>query len=267
MKKSIILLSIAFTAICIVAMNGTNPNNTIAVSNENPPGSTLHFESDIKSILNWHAESDFLFEIGSRFNATISEEKLHSAKTVLDIVPLHSNWTNQPIKKVFITLPGENNPVIGTGYGIDLNASQFQLLKSLKASESFCITANCTSVDPATGKPVNYDLVYYISITPEKEAQYTKGKTALIAYLSSNSKAQTAFVEKNKLQPGKLIFTVNKEGAITDARIEGTSGFKNIDDRLIELIKATKSEWVPAENGKGEKIAQELVLHFGIMGC
>ena len=36
---------------------------------------------------------------------------------------------------------------------------------------------------------------------------------------------------------------------------------------MIELIYKIPGTWQPAENAKGEKIDQELVLSFGLMGC
>ena len=36
---------------------------------------------------------------------------------------------------------------------------------------------------------------------------------------------------------------------------------------MIQLIKNTPDQWVPAENEKGEKVEQELVVSFGLMGC
>jgi len=36
---------------------------------------------------------------------------------------------------------------------------------------------------------------------------------------------------------------------------------------MIELITKTPGEWQPAENYKGEKVDQELVVSFGLMGC
>ena len=148
-----------------------------------------------------------------------------------------------------------------------MNPAQLQLLQGIDYSTSFCITATCKGIHPATGALQNYELVYYITVTPEKEAEYTGGHNALIEYLRTNTRLQTAIIDKNKLRAGKLFFTVTKEGAIANARIDGTSGYPAIDETVVALILNTTGEWVPAQNAKGEKIDQELVLSFGTQGC
>ena len=272
MKKSILFICIGLAAIALIAMDYTSSDDSSPEQKEISCTPTQLVNNDYTSVFNWKTESDFFFEIGSRFIATISKEELHNARTVLDIVPWHANWSHHPIKKVNISVLGNNNTWkqavdMETGYGLGLNPAQLQLLQSTEYANSFCVTAICSNVNPATGVEGNYELVYYISVTPEKEAQYIKGSKALIAYLNANSKEQTTFIEQYKLRPGRLYFTVTKEGNIANTRIEGTSGYEKIDERMVELIMNTKSEWLPAENNKGEKIDQELVLHFGIMGC
>ena len=39
------------------------------------------------------------------------------------------------------------------------------------------------------------------------------------------------------------------------------------DNKMIELITKTPGLWIPAENSRGEKVDQELVLSFGMVGC
>ena len=39
------------------------------------------------------------------------------------------------------------------------------------------------------------------------------------------------------------------------------------DKKMIELITNLPGKWAPAENQKGEKVDQELVISFGLMGC
>jgi hypothetical protein len=36
---------------------------------------------------------------------------------------------------------------------------------------------------------------------------------------------------------------------------------------MTELITNFPGTWEPAENSKGEKVDQELVVSFGLMGC
>jgi hypothetical protein len=36
---------------------------------------------------------------------------------------------------------------------------------------------------------------------------------------------------------------------------------------MMELIQMTPGQWQPAENELGEKVDQELVVSFGLIGC
>ncbi|NND50902.1 MAG: hypothetical protein HKN54_00765 [Flavobacteriaceae bacterium] len=60
---------------------------------------------------------------------------------------------------------------------------------------------------------------------------------------------------------------MTKDGTISDARIQSTSGYIEVDNKLIELILKTTGAWVPAKNSEGEHVDQELVVTFGNMGC
>jgi hypothetical protein len=40
-----------------------------------------------------------------------------------------------------------------------------------------------------------------------------------------------------------------------------------LDKEVLELIVKMPGNWEPAENANGEKVEQELVFAFGIIGC
>ncbi|WP_339705091.1 hypothetical protein [uncultured Kriegella sp.] len=102
-----------------------------------------------------------------------------------------------------------------------------------------------------------------------KQAEYEGGTKALREYFKANSiEAEVkANVQMDELPPFKLVFTVTKKGMIENVKIEGTSGYLSIDNTMIKLISNTPGKWEPAENAKGEKIDQELVISFGLTGC
>ena len=107
----------------------------------------------------------------------------------------------------------------------------------------------------------------YLAVVPEKQAEYEGGKDALMEYLEENSKEARASIQMDELQPFKLFFTVTKKGTIENVKLDGTSGYLSINNTMIELITKAPGKWKPAENSKGEKVDQELVVSFGLMGC
>lgn len=109
----------------------------------------------------------------------------------------------------------------------------------------------------------------YLAAVPEKQAEYEGGREALTQYLKENSKEAEAraMVQMNELPPFKLLFTVTKKGFIENVKLDGTSGYLSIDNTMIELITKAPGKWEPAENSKGEKVDQDLVVAFGLTGC
>lgn len=109
----------------------------------------------------------------------------------------------------------------------------------------------------------------YLAVVPEKQAAYEGGRDALMEYLKENRKEAEAraSVEIDELPPFKLLFTVTKSGTIENVKLDGTSGYLLIDNTMIELITKAPGKWEPAENSKGEKVDQELVVTFGLTGC
>jgi hypothetical protein len=142
-------------------------------------------------------------------------------------------------------------------------------MQSLDYSTNFVIWADYEGKNKETGELEDTHWTPYLTIVPEKQAEYTHGKEALKKFLKENSEATRikAKVEPEKLQPAKLFFTVTKTGTIENVRLDRTSNYPLVDNKMIELIKNTPGTWIPAENHKGEKVDQELVVSFGLMGC
>jgi len=208
---------------------------------------------------------DFVFDVNSRYMTTITKDRLFNASSVLDIVPEDANWSDIPFETVVIGVLKGNDEIREMGNTKELNDAQIKLLKSTNYSTDFYIKARGRNLHTEAGMMEDY--VYYVSIVPEKETEYISGYEAFITYLKENSKDHLKNIEKNLLHPGKIEFTITKEGTIEDIELISSSGYLNVDSKMMELIKNTPGKWNPAENSKGEKVIQKLVFSFGIMGC
>ena len=60
---------------------------------------------------------------------------------------------------------------------------------------------------------------------------------------------------------------ITTDGTVSDVILESTSGYDSIDDKMIELIKSMPGKWNAATDSQGEKVEQELVYSFGLVGC
>ncbi len=242
MKKSILIFCTVLTTFSLMAFGYINWSN------------------------NKQVDLDLVYNVDSRFMATITKEDLHKATSVLDIVPKEAEgWWKVSFQTVTVAVLQDDDEIREIGDDKELNAAQIKLLQSTDYSTNFYIKARGKDKHPETGKIEDY--VYYITIIPEKEAEYKSGHDALIAYLKESSKEKTAIISEDKLQPGKVHFTITKNGAITNVKLTETSGYPSVDEELIKIIANMPEKWEPAENSKGEKVDQEFVFFFGRQGC
>lgn len=261
MKNSILIFSTVLIAFSLTAFGCVNSEEETSCCNSND--SELDGEEPRAKQVN----PDFVYNVGSRFRATITKEKLLSAKTIVDLVPNGATEgldSFQDVKISALRKDGERNEI---GINTELNSAQIKLLESFDYSTNFYIEADCKHKNPETGEIERYHFVYYVTIVPENEAEYKDGQLALMNYLKENSWEETVTTKKEHLKPGRVLFTVTQSGKIANVKLESTSGYTTIDKKMIKLIKALPGEWIPATNSNGEKVSQELVFSFGIIGC
>jgi len=240
--------------------------NQETVQEVSPKVKTTTLNNTTTNTLNKKTTLDLVYNIDSRYLATITKEKLNKATSVIDIVPKEAkHWQNTTFQTVTIVILKEGKEISETGNNKILNAAQIKLLNTTDYSANFYIQARSKNIQFDTGRAEIY--AYYFSIIPEKEATYTSGHNTLINYLKENSKDRTSIIKMKQLKPGKVSFTVTKKGGITNVKLTSTSGYNSIDKLLLELITNIPGEWEPAENSTGEKVDQELVFSFGLMGC
>ena len=269
MKKSIyffvtILISLSLMAFVIV--NWSDVTSKEVPDNEFAIKETL-FAKFVKP------ELEFTYAVDSRYAASITKNDLQKAKTVVDLVPIESEWSKIAFLNMKIVIFQDDQEIAALGEDEVLNTQQLDLLHSLDYSSNFYI--NARGKDKPEGGPEGlkdyphdeYDLAYYLTVIPEKEAMYEGGMEALIDYLKVNSKEQIAIVQEDQLKSGMVSFIITKEGIISDINLLSTSGYASIDDHMLQLIQDMPGKWTSAENTKGDKVDQALIFSFGQVGC
>ncbi len=208
-----------------------------------------------------------MYDVDSRFNTTITKEKLHRATSILEILPEKATQFLVGYNQVKVGLLTKNGETIAIGKNEVLNGEQIELMRDADYSTNFFIRSDCFKKYSYSGFTEPYELVYYISVTPEKEARYIPGHSALIEFLKDGSKAEISIAQEGGLRSGKISFTVTKTGAVTDVSLDSTSGYASIDQKMKQLIETLPGKWAPAEDEKGQKVDQQLVFSFGMIGC
>lgn len=211
---------------------------------------------------------DFIYDIGSLFEPyTIA--KIKNATTIKDFINEEDFNEIVTLKFVEIILINNQTKVKEIGYSTKLTKPQLKLLQSLEYSANVKINVAYTKINKETGILEDALVSPHLTIVPENQATYSEGKDKLKKFLKEKSKNARieANVEPRNLQPAKLFFTVTKTGNIEKVSLDRTSNYPLLDKTMKELIQNLPGTWKPAENSKGEKIDQELVVSFGLIGC
>lgn len=212
--------------------------------------------------------SDFIYDIGPRFGP-IKKVDLNKVTSFADFMEKgdEEQIVTYKFVEVIIIKNDKETTTREAGNSAELTSAQVNLLRTSDYSTNLKIRADVTQKNRQTGEPEDSYWTPHLTIVPEKQAVYVKGKDSLMEFLRENSKESWVNVVKDKLQPARLYFTVTKNGTIENVTLDSSSNFPEVDIRMIELINQTPGKWQPAENSRGEKVDQELVLFFGLMGC
>ena len=268
MKKNIIIFCTALTALSLTAFGIINRNDSITDQIETTSNDIVATNAQVLEKIEKRIFSDFIYDVGPRF-WPIKKNDVENARSIIDFLSTEqTQWiVNYKSVEVIIIIDDKHSDIVETGNSGVLTDAQLKLLKSLDYSTNIKIRADYLKKNMETGKLEDSYSSPHLTIVPEKQAVYAGGKEALMEYLKENSKESRVNVDANKLQPAKLFFTVTKEGTIEKVYLDRSSNYPSVDQRMIELITKAPGKWVPAENFKGEKVDQELVVSFGLMGC
>lgn len=267
MKKNIIIFSTVVAALGLLSFGWINSTDSAPDSEAIQTKQSANFDSGLLHMFNRPANPDFFYAVGSRFMATVTKEKLHKSTSISQIIPADADWTKYPIQFVQVSILGDENEKSELGNDLVLNAAQTKLLKSINYSDNFRFTASCVGTVDGSGNIDPCDLAYYLTLIPEKEAEYSLGEEGLLTFLRQNSEAKTVNLSGDELQPGKVYFTITSNGTVSNVKLESTCGYPLIDETMIELLSKAPGKWISAENSKGENVDQTFVFSYGKVGC
>ncbi len=268
MKKSILIFCAVFTILSLMAFGLINRNLSTIDLLEPPVSEDIASNTQALKTINNSIFTDFIYDVGPRFGG-IKKVDLDNLRSFSDIIGEEHAQRIVYYRSLSVTFLYNDRPtdIKETGNDGVFTADQIKLLQSATYSTNILITADYQEKNIETGQIEASSWTPYLTVIPEKQAEYANGKDALKTYLKENSEKSRVNVQPDKLQPAKLYFTVSKEGMIENVRLDRTSNFPAVDETMIELITNAPGKWIPAENSKGEKVDQELVVSFGLMGC
>jgi hypothetical protein len=212
---------------------------------------------------------DFIYDVGPRF-APVKKETVATATSIdafFSEAEIERMKTLSSVN-IIMVIDDQQSNIRTKGNSFEFTEDQLKLLQSIKYSDSFLIKTEYQQINEATGKLEDNYSSPHLTVVPETQAEYVMGKDAIKYFLKENSKeARGVGVDPKKLKPAKLFFTVTKDETIENVRLDRPSGYPELDEKMKELIGKAPGRWRSAKNAKGEKVDQELVVSFGLMGC
>ena len=263
MKKNILIFSTVLITLSLIAfgvINSTFINTDFTNSSDSKTIAMKDMDNKIFT--------EFIYDVGPRFSP-IKKRAIDNATTMETFFDAEHIRSMVTLKSVSITtfIDEKYSDILETGYTKELTVTQIEFLKSLDYSTNIRVRADYEEVNKKTGILEDSYATPHLTIIPETQARYSEGKDALKTFLREHSIVVRENVDPEKLQPAKLFFTVNTEGNIENVRLDRSSNYPLVDKKMIELISKVPGTWKPAENFKGERVNQELVVSFGLMGC
>lgn len=278
MKKQTNIFSKVPALICMIAVvligcknSGSDTrelaSNETAITVEGTNQTAKYAEPAIQTVLD-EFNPDFFYGFGTRFSGIVKADLTKPTAFADYIAEEHAQRiiSYKSLEVIIIENDERTDKRIGTKGGL-LTTEQINFLQSLPYSTNFLLWAEYTERSFDTGEIQDSHWTPHLTMVPEKQAEYVNGNDAIINYLKQHTKEETTVLDKDNMRPAKLYFTVTKEGTISDVNLDFSCGMPLVDTKVKDLITNLPGKWVPAENESGERVDQEFVISFGLIGC
>ncbi|HLP11557.1 MAG TPA: energy transducer TonB [Flavobacteriales bacterium] len=210
------------------------------------------------------------FEIRPTYSRAIKMETLSTAKTMADVCPgFPTTWISD-YKKTEVSAMINGQTITATGKNDTLTTEQLSVFAQAILGTNIDIRVEYKYANPITDHMDDFEIVFTLTVIPSTEAQYSSGMKELRQYIRESAIAKLTEEKPNQFKQTKILFTVDEQGDVVNAKLIGTSNSKKTDRLLLKTIH-NMPRWAPAVNSKGENVKQEFeFIVFGestISGC
>jgi len=273
MKKNAIITLVAFVIIIFTAFSFVPKQNTTIEQNqvcqEKFDPFTKQVELDFTENGGDNIEQQLFFNIRGRFNKSLTISQLFNSKLIKDFVSYYpSEWISEYVS-VEMNFHVDGKEIVTQSKNDTLTKEQIEIINSLEINDDISIKVKYKS-ENAVSHEVEIREMEELSfmIVPEHQAMYVFGYDLLIQYLEENSLDKIPVSIQNNLDQLSIYFGINELGEIQNVRLEESSGNKEVDHLIIDLIQNMPA-WDPAVNGDSIAVSQRFELTLGnkIVGC
>ncbi len=213
-----------------------------------------------------HNYTDLDDEIESRIIKLVTKEKIGEAKYISDIIPNHPMQWNEIINYVSIELLAINNgkTISSSGTSYSLNAEQKTILNSVDFGSDIEIKIKFmykdSSNDNVGSNRKIKEMDFVVKAVPHKEAEYPGGNKKITNYFTENVINKISEYNSNDAStPAIVVYTVNEEGQVVDAKLSKISSNTLINKLLLDAVN-NMPKWKPAKNAKGANVKEEFKI-------
>lgn len=206
------------------------------------------------------------YDIYGSFGRPLKDEVLKSPDNMDDLIPYYPhNWILSH-EATQITINHNGKSQSAQGKSDTLSKEQIQLLSNAAIGDQITIIINYKHKNSLTGKPEDSKMNVKYTVVPDKEAECSVNNKELRKYFDQSAidKLPADFSKRN-INP-ILIFTINENGEVSEAKITNPSGDEKIDKLLLDAVYHMP-KWKPAQNAKGTKFKQEFIFRLNGSGC
>ena len=213
------------------------------------------------------SQEELRFELHGKYSRSVHQEALKNAKAISDFMPGYPvNWITS---YAYVEITGTSNGKVVTAKGSNdiLNAEQQNILKTADLNTNIFVDVRYKYKEGTMSHNEEDNRINVVmTVVPETEAEYSGGKEQMQEYLKENVISKIAKTLPKDFGQRKVIFTVNEEGEIVNAKIFEPSPYPQTDKLMVEAINKMPN-WKPAQNAEGVKVKQEFEFSVGAGGC
>lgn len=270
MKRTNIIIAATITIVGCTGQEQLTKVTTSQTSKSDEGQESRTYTDDVFEVWNVTSnpfiDQDYFINIDHQYKLTVTPQELQQTTRLEEIIPDYPNSWISEYKNVLITTYSSEGEKNALGVNQQLTPAQTDLLRSAIPGMTFSTEINYNYPNTVSGNAELQQSFYWFEVVPETEAQYPKGKVALMNHIRFRSRDFLNRKMSFLSEPGSIMFIVNELGEIHDVIVENSSGDKEIDTHFKTLLKELSS-WIPAQDHDGNAISQSFRFSFGKPGC
>lgn len=217
-------------------------------------------------------DQDLTFIVREKFIRPVTQEQLRKATRISELISNYPyNWIHEYLSTEITVISGVKSKTT-SGSNEELSPEQKMLLSTAEQDADIEINIFYLYRNPVNSALDKHHLRRIVSVIPQqtqipaRQALFTGGYANMMNYFKASEINSILKNNPKQLEQALVVFTINEQGKISNAKISRSSGDIKTDTLLLETIQKMPA-WQAAENSAGLKIKQKFDFFIGVDGC